>query len=431
MLIAIGGFLASFTLMLLRIPIGLALITIGFLGFGLLNAFPAALSMVTLVTRDTILNYSLSVIPLFILMGNFIARSGISGDLYRAAEIWVGRKRGSLAMATVLSSGGFAAVCGSSIATIVTMARVALPSMKRYGYADSLSTASLVAGGTLGAMIPPSVIIIIYGIATETHIGKLYAAALIPGVIAIIGYLMAIAWTVHRDPSKAPLGESYSRRERLAALRNVWPILLLFIIVIGGIYAGIFTATEAAGVGAAGGFIFALVRRQLSMPILEQILVDTVRTTAVLFLIIVGANVFGEFLNFSGAHENILRVIQDSELAPWMVIAFMIVVYLIMGALMDELAMLLLTLPLFFPIVVSLGYDPLWFGILVTTLCAFGMIAPPIGINLFIMRSAAPEISMATILSGIAPFIFADVARVIAVAVFPVLSLWLPALFFD
>lgn len=425
------GFLVSLALIFAGIPIAIALALTGFVGFAVLNGVTPALSMIALAAKDSTMSYSLSVIPLFILMGNFIAGAGIAGDLFRAAQICVGRRRGGLAMATVISCGGFAMVCGSSVATVVTMGKVALPSMREFKYKDGLSAATIASGATLGIIIPPSVLLIIYGIMTETHIGKLYAAALIPGMLGIAGYIAAIMWTVWRDPSATPPAVRASNAERRAALINVWPVLVLFGLVLGGIYSGVFTATEAAGIGAFGGFLMALFRGRLTLKVLYDILFDTVQTTAVMFAMLLGAIIFTEFLNFTGAHESLLAFVQGAGLSPLLVILMICVIYIILGALMEELSMMLLTVPLFFPIVVGLGYDGVWFGILVIVLCELGMIAPPVGVNLFVVRSIAPDIPLLTIVRSIGPFVVADIVRVFVLALFPALSLWLPSLFFN
>ncbi|MGF7159278.1 tripartite ATP-independent transporter DctM subunit [Rhodoligotrophos appendicifer] len=431
MLAAGLGFLAAFAIIFSGIPIAIALALVGFLGFAALNGVTPALSMIALAAKDSTMSYSLSVIPLFILMGNFIAGAGISGDLYRAAQVFIGRRRGGLAMATILSCGGFAAVCGSSVATAVTMAKVSLPSMRKYGYSDGLATASVAAGGTLGILIPPSVLLVIYGIITESHIGKLFAAGIIPGLLGIFGYLMAVQWTAWRDPSAAPPGAIADRAEKIDAVRSVWPVVLLFGLVIGGIYGGWFTATEAAGIGASGGFFFALLRGRLSLATLYEILLDTVQTTAVMFALLLGAMMFGEFINYTGAHEGLLQVVEAKGLPPALVITFIIIIYLVLGCLLESISMMLLTVPLFFPIITGLGYDPIWFGIMVVVLVEIGLITPPIGVNLFVIKAVSKDVSMMTIIRGIIPFIVADLFRILILALVPAISLWLPNLLFN
>lgn len=424
------GFIAALLLIFVRVPIGIALAVVGFGGFWILKGLTPAMSMIAIAAKDSSMSYALSVIPLFVLMGNLIAAAGISTDLFRAAQIVLGRLRGGLALATVLSCGGFAAVCGSSVATAYTMGKVSLPSMRRYGYADSLATASIAAGGTLGIIIPPSVIMVIYGIATETHIGKLFAAGLIPGLLGILGYFIAIRWSVLRDPSSAPLADRVSHAERDAALRRVWPVIVLFAIVLGGIYGGLFTATEAAGVGAFGGFLFAVFRGRLGFAAFQKVFLSTLETSAVMFAIVLGANIFGEYMNMTGLDVAVLDFVKGHDLSPMSVVFIIIAVYIVLGALMEELSMILLTLPVFFPLVTGLGYDPVWFGILVVVLCQVGLIAPPIGMNLFVIKAVAPDVKLSTTIRGISPFIAADVVRVVMLAVFPAVTLFLPNLLF-
>jgi tripartite ATP-independent transporter DctM subunit len=429
MLTASIGFGAAFALIFLRVPIAIALGVAGAVGFYLLVGQTPALSMIALSAVSSTMSYNMAVIPLFILMGNLIAATGIAGDLFRAAQVTVGHRRGGLGVATILSCGGFAAVCGSSVATAVTMGRVAIPEMRRYGYSDGLSTATVAAGGTLGILIPPSIIMVVYGIATETHIGMLFAAGIVPGLIGILGYSLAVRWVASRTPEAAPRAERASPAERRAALRGVWPVAALFFLVLGGIYAGIFTATEAAGIGASGALFFALIRR-LALRDFLDVLVQSAETTAILFALIIGAKIFAEFVNYTGAHTGILTLVQDSGLSPVMVMVVICLIYILLGCVLDSLAMMLLTLPMFFPIVVGLGYDPVWFGIMVVMLVELGLVTPPIGINLFILKSVVPDVPLIKIIRGILPFIFIDIVRLLLIGFIPVLALFLPQLLF-
>lgn len=430
MLVAGVGFIFSFVLIFLRVPIAIALGVTGFIGFGYLVGWNQSAIMLALMTRESTMSYGLVVIPLFILMGNFVAGAGISGELYRAAQAYLGHRKGGLATATVVSCGGFAAVCGSSVATVVTIGRVALPSMQSYGYSPRLSTATIASGATLGIIIPPSIMLVMYGIITETHIGKLYAAGLIPGVMGMIGYILAVRWTVWRNPTAAPVAAKATRAEKLSALKGIWSVVVLFVFVLGGIYGGIFTAAEAAGIGAFGAFVLALAKRRLTWTKLHEILVDSAVTSTLLFGLLVGASMFTEFLNYSGAHTALLDFVTNSGLSPTGVILLICLIYIILGALMEEMSMILLTVPLFFPIVTGLGYDPVWFGVLVIVLCELGMIAPPIGVNLFVVRSIAPQVPLAEIVRGIVPFAVADIVRIFLLAVFPALALFLPGVLF-
>ncbi len=429
MLAAGIGFLAALALIFVRVPIAIALAVVGFIGYAMLNAMAPAFSVMGLTALSSTMSYNLAVVPLFILMGNLVAGAGISQELYRAAQVFVGHRRGGLGIATILSCGGFAAVCGSSVATAVTMGRVAIPSMRSYGYSDSLSTATVAAGGTLGILIPPSIIMVIYGITTETHIGMLFAAGIIPGLIGIVGYSVAVNWVARRHPERAPRAEKSSRPERIDAIKNVWAVCALFILVLGGIYGGFFTATEASGIGACGALAFALLRRT-SLKDLIEIFRTSAETTAVLFALIIGASVFSEFVNLTGAHQGVLAVVQNGSLSPVMVIMVICAIYVLLGCVLDSLAMMLLTLPMFFPIVVGLGFDPIWFGILVVMLVEIGLITPPIGMNLFVLKSILPDVKLITIIRGIVPFLAVDILRVILIALIPALTLFLPGLFF-
>ena len=429
MLTALIGFAITFALIFLRVPIAIALGSVGFFGFWYFTNQTPALSMIALTTRNTTMSYTLAVVPLFILMGNLVAGAGISRELYRAAQVFIGHRKGGLAMATIISCGGFAAVCGSSVATAVTMGRVSIPEMRSYGYADSLSTATVAAGGTLGILIPPSIIMVVYGITTDTHIGKLFAAGLLPGLLGIITLSLAVRWTVFRDPSTAPQAGRSTRAERVHAISRVWTVAALFFLVLGGIYGGYFTATEAGGIGAAGALFFALARG-LSLKQFYDIFTDTVQTSAALFALIIGAHIFTQFVNYTGAHVAILELVNDGGLSPFMVMMTIVLIYIVLGCVLDSLAMMLLTLPMFFPIVVGLGYDPVWFGILVVVLVELGMITPPLGINLFILRSIAPEVKLITIIKGIVPFVVTDIFRVAFIALVPAFTLFLPNLLF-
>lgn len=430
MLAACLGFLVAFAFILFQVPIAIALAFIGVGGYVWLNGFTPALSMVATVTKDSSLAYSLIVLPLFVLMGNLVAGAGISGDLFRAAQAFIGKRRGGVAMATVLACGGFGAICGSSVATAATMGKVAIPSMRQLGYSDSLSAATVAAGGTLGILIPPSVIMVVYGVATQTHIGMLFAAGIVPGLIAVMGYVLAVKWSVWRDPSVAPLAAGNEQVDKLALLRTLWPVVVIFGVVMGGIYGGFFTSIEASGIGATAALVFALMHHSLKLKDIYAILVDTARTSAMMFAIILGAALFGEFVNLTGVHEGLLHVVKESGLPPFGIILLIIVLYILLGTVLESLSMILLTVPIFFPIVLALGYDPVWFGILVVMVVEIGLITPPIGVNLFVIRSVMPDIPMMTVVRGVIPFIAADILRILLIAAVPALSLWLPNLLF-
>jgi tripartite ATP-independent transporter DctM subunit len=427
---ALVGLGLMMVLALLRIPIALAMGVVGFLGVAYLRDwnFAPAMAMVETKVYETGRNYTLSVIPLFILMGNFVTRAGMSRELFRAAYAFVGHMRGGLAMATIVACAGFGAICGSSIATAATMAKVAYPSMRELGYSDRLSTGSIAAGGTLGILIPPSTLMVIYGVMTETNIGKMFAAGLLPGLLATLLLCLAVQWTVLRDPKSGPRGERSTWRARLRSIQGVWAVALLFIVVMGGIYGGVFTATEGAGIGAFGAFCIAIARRALSWHTFLDALVESGRTTAMLFVILTGALMFAEFVNYTTMPHDLKTLVSTLNLSPIMVIAAICAIYVILGTAMEELSMILLTVPVFFPLVVHLGFDPIWFGILVVVVVEIGLISPPVGMNLFVLNALLPQVSTTTLFRGVMPFFVADVIRLGILIAFPAISLWLPSL---
>ena len=428
MLEALLGFGAIFALALLRVPLAFAMGLVGVVGIGVLRGWQPALASTAQVVYETGFAYTLSVIPLFILMGNFVARAGLAHELFAAANAFVGHLRGGLAHATVAACAGFGAICGSSIATAATMSKVAYPSMKRLGYSDSLSTGVMAAGGTLGIMIPPSTIMVIYGIITETNIGKLFAAGVIPGLLTAGMMMLAIVWMTGRDPEHAPRGQRSSWPERWRALRGIWGVVLLVIVVLGGIYGGIFTATEGAGFGAAGAFLFALARRRLTWRILFQVLVESGRTTAMLFTLLIAATVFANFVNFTSMPGDLKTWITHLGLSPTMIIVAMMFIYIVLGTVMEELTMVLLTIPLFFPIVTSLGFDPVWFGVLIVMIVQIGLISPPVGMNLFVLNALLPGVGLGNIFRGCWPFVLVMIVVLMLLIAFPQISLWLPSL---
>ncbi len=424
------GLAAMMVLAFLRIPIALAMGIVGIVGYAYMRDWSWAPAFATAQTKifETGRNYTLSVVPLFILMGNFVTRAGMSQELFRAAYAFIGHLRGGLAMATIVACAGFGAICGSSIATAATMAKVAYPSMKRFGYSDALATGAIASGGTLGILIPPSTIMVIYGIFTETNIGKLFAAGVLPGILATVLLCVAVQWVTWRDPKAGPPGERTTWRERLLALKDVWAVAALFIFVMGGIYGGVFTATEGAGMGAFLAMIFALWRRVLGWKALYAALVESARTTAMLFMILIGALMFAEFVNITSLPRDLVSLVTQYDLKPIWVIAAICAIYVILGAAMEELSMILLTIPVFFPLVTHLGFDPIWFGILVVVVVEIGLISPPVGMNLFVLSTLLPQVPTGTVFRGVMPFIVADVVRLALLIAFPVISLYLPSL---
>ncbi|TDQ64345.1 tripartite ATP-independent transporter DctM subunit [Maritalea mobilis] len=429
------GFAIVLVLVLLRMPIAFAMGLVGMVGYMYETSFRGALSMVSRLIIDTSQDYGLSVIPLFILMGLFVNKGGISRELYRVSFAFLGHLRGGLAMATIVACGGFAAICGSSLATAATMSKVAMPEMRKYGYADSLSTASIAAGGTLGILIPPSVILVIYGLLTETSIGKLFIAGIIPGILGIVFYIFAVGYTVGRNPDAGPAGERTDWKGRFAALRGVWAVLLLFFLVIGGLYGVLnvwpiyltFSPTEAAGMGAAGAFLIALFRGNLNFKAVSEVLKETAITTASLFSVLIGAWIFSNFVNIAGLTEGLRDMIAALNLAPWMVMAIILMIYILLGMIFESLSMLLLTVPIFFPLVIGLGFDPVWFGVVVVVVTEISLITPPVGLNVFILKNVVGDVTTGTIFKGVTPFWVADIIRLALLVGIPALSLFLPS----
>lgn len=426
---ALIGLTVMMVLALLRMPLALCMGLVGLFGVAYMKDgnFSPALAMVQTKIYETGRNYTLSVVPLFILMGNLVTRAGMSQELFRAAYTFVGHLRGGLAMATICACAGFGAICGSSIATAATMAKVAYPPMNRLGYSDRLSTGAIAAGGTLGILIPPSTLMVIYGVMTETNIGKLFAAGVIPGILATILLCVAVQWITWRDPKAGPPGPRSTWSERIAAVREIWGVVLLFAIVMGGIYGGFFTATEGAGAGAFGALCFALARKALTWRTLYEAMVESARTTAMLFAILIGALMFAEFVNYTTMPNDLKSLVTAYNLTPIQVVAAICAVYVILGTAMEELSMILLTMPVFFPVIQHLGIDPVWFGILIVCVVEIGLISPPVGMNMFVINALLPHVPMRTIFWGCVPFCVADTIRLGILIAFPAITLWLPS----
>lgn len=427
-LAGVAGFAAVLILIALRMPVAIAMGLVGVVGAIPLVGWDTVKFMIATRPFDAVFPYGLSVVPLFIFMGVFAAHAGLSRNLYEGVYALVGHVRGGLALATVGACAAFGSICGSSLATAATMSRVAMPEMRRHGYHDSLASASVAAGGTLGILIPPSIMLVIYGLLTRQSIGALFAAALIPGILATLLYMGAIFTVTLRRPELAPAGERRSRGIRLRALARTWDVGLLFIVVIGGIYAGIFSPTEAAAIGAAGAFAFALARRQLTWRRLADGVTEAAITTGMIFLILIGAALFNFFIESSQLPQFLVALTGQLDWPPIAVMAVLILFYLILGCFMDSLSMMLLTVPFVFPLITHLGFDPIWFGIVLVTVIELGLITPPIGMNLFVIQGTVPDLPLQRIIAGIIPFILADIVRVALLVAFPILALWLPGL---
>jgi len=428
------GFVAVLFLAFLRMPIALSMGIVGLVGYAYMTNMSAAISITSRLIIDTAQNYGLSVVPLFILMGLFVNKGGLSRELYRVSYAFLGHFRGGLAMATIMACAGFSAICGSSLATAATMSKVAMPQMRKYGYADQLSTASIAAGGTLGILIPPSVILVIYGLLTETSIGKLFIAGILPGLLGMLLYLVAVRYSILRDPKAGPAGEKSTWKDRLDAIRGVWAVLLLFFLVIGGLYGVLnfwplnltFSPTEAAGMGAAGAFLIALSRGTLNVKSTMQVLIETSHTTASLFAVLIGAWMFSNFVNLAGLPEGLRAAVSSFGVQPMVVMLLIIAVYLVLGSVFESLSMLLLTVPIFFPLVKSLGFDPVWFGIVVVVVTEISLITPPVGLNVFVLKGVIGDVSTATIFRGVTPFWIVDIIRLAILVLLPSIVLFLP-----
>lgn len=426
------GFPALIILIFLRVPVAAALFVVGLVGTYIVEGNARLMdSQLKTFAYGQFTSYSLSIIPLFLLMSEFATRGGMSRNLFVAANAWLGHRKGGLAMAAVGASAGFGAVCGSSLATASSMGKVALPELERAGYSGALSTGALAAGGTLGILIPPSVVLVVYSILAEQNIEKLFIAAFIPGLIAMLGYIITIAIYARVAPDSATEGPRVPYAERFRALRSVWPVLLIFTVVIGGIYTGAFSPTAAAAVGVMGTAIIALANRALNWPALRDSLLATSRTSGMIFFIVVGASVFNSFLSSAQVPQTMAEIFRSTDMNPWLILTGMLLLYLILGTVMDSLAMIFLTVPIFIPIVTQLdfGLTPeevgIWFGILVLMAAEVGLITPPVGLNLFVINAMSKNVAIGQTYKGILPFVASDIVRIIGLAAFPVISLWL------
>jgi tripartite ATP-independent transporter DctM subunit len=416
-----------FLLLAAGMPIGFAMGLSAFLGTLMLINVSAALALLGQTAYETALTYNLSVIPTFVLMGYIAGEAGLSESLYRACNTLLGHLRGGLALATIGACGGFAAICGSSLATAATMAQIALPEMRRYQYHDRLATGALAAGGTIGILIPPSNIMVIYGLLTETSISALFLAGMLPGILTVLGFMLTISIMTRIDPKLGPPAKRSSAPERLAAVRDIWGPAALFLLVIGGLYFGIFSPTEAASVGALGALVLGLLNRRPLRQLLAKPLIDTVKTTAMIFTVLIGAIMFNNFLILASIPTLISDWISGLPLGKLAILMVILAMYLVLGCLLDSLAMILLTIPIVFPIVKALGYDPVWFGIIIVMVVELGLITPPIGMNVFVIRGIARDVPLETIFSGVMPFIVAQVLLIMVLIVFPQIALWLPS----
>jgi C4-dicarboxylate transporter DctM subunit len=427
-LIGCIGIVFLFILMAFRMYIGITMALIGFVGVSWIVNLEAGINLLGIIPWEEGSSYTLSVIPLFILMGQFAFVSGISKDIYKAVHAWMGHMKGGLAMATIVACSGFAAVCGSSLATGATMGRVAIPEMDKYNYNQSLSTGCVAAGGTLGILIPPSIGFVIYGLITEQSIGKLFMAGILPGILLAALFMAAIYLQCRFNPEMGPKAEKKPLSERISSLYSTWPMIALFVLVMGGIYYGIFTPTEAAGIGAFGAFVIALLKRKLSFKSFVESMVATGNMTAMIFLIIIGANIFSSFLALTGIPMLMADSIVDLALPKLVVLMAMIIIFVILGCIMDCFAIMILMVPILFPIIQSMQFDPIWFGVIMVIVLEVGLITPPVGLNVFVIKGAAPDVPLTTIFRGIWPFMIAAVVCITFIIAFPSIALYLPSL---
>jgi len=428
--ISIVGIVALLVLLFSGMNIGLCMLLVGAVGVAVVAGIEPAIGILKTVPYTTAATYSLAVIPLFVFMGELAFASGMSAGLYNAGRKWLARLPGGLCCGTLAACAGFAAICGSTAATAATVGTVALPEMKASGYKDSLATGSVAAGGTLGILIPPSTGLIVYGIVSETSIGRLFAAGILPGLLTAVLMIVTVVVSVKISPALAPSSPRTTWKEKLESVPGLIPILLLFAFVVGGIFGGLFTATEAAGAGAFVSFVYLVARARFTWKGFVGVLRNTVKTTSMIFLILIGATVFGYFLTMTQLPATLAEAVMESGLSKYVVIALIFLMYILLGAIMDALAMLMLTVPIFLPVVLALGFDPVWFGVVVVLACEVGLITPPVGLNVYVIGGIAKGVSLQSIFKGALRFVIPLLVMVVILAVLPVLSLWLPNLLY-
>jgi len=424
--VAVIGFVALFALMLLRVPVGMAMGLVGVSGFAYLVGGGPALKLVGQTSMRTVTDYTFGVIPMFLLMGAFVTTSGMSRELFGAANTFVGHRRGGLGLATIVACAGFAAISGSSVATAATFSTVAYPEMRRYDYPQSFATGVIAAGGTLGAMFPPSTVLAVYGIITEQDIGRLFIAGILPGLLAVSMYILTVAVIGKLRPGFLPAGVRAGAPERMKAIRGVWAPVLLFVFVIGGLYGGLFTPTEAGGMGAGGAFLIGVLRGRLDRADIRSSLLQATRTAAAVFTVLIGALLFGYFLTITQTPQKVTEFLTGLGVGRYGVLALIMLMYLVLGCLMDAMAMIILTVPIIFPVIKSLGFDPIWFGVIIVMTVELGLIHPPVGMNVFVIKSVVKDVKFSTIFVGVLPFILTDLIRLVILIAFPIIALYLP-----
>ena len=424
--LVLWAFAALFVLILLRVPIGIAMMITGAAGFAAQVGVAPALSVFASEVTTSFSSADLAVVPVFLLMGNFASAAGLSADLYRFSDAFVGHRRGGLALATLGGCAGFGALCGSSLATVGTMTKIAYPEMLARGYARHFSAGTIAVGGTLGILVPPSIIMVLYAVLTETFVIDLYIGAVIPAIVAVVMYGAAVSIFCRLNPDAAPPGARRSLTERLRETRRAWGVVALVLLVMGGIYAGFFTALEAASVGAVASFVFMVARGQFSWKGFIAMIADTATTTGMIFVMVIGASVFNYFMTISQFPQQMVQTIEAAALPPTMVIAMILVLYIVLGAVFDEVATMLITLPFVMPLILTWGYDPVWWGIVNVTVIMIGLYCPPIGLNVMVMHGLVGDVPLNRIYRGILPYLLADFLRLALLVALPFLVTWLP-----
>ena len=422
-LVAFAGFVALFAMMAVRVPIGIAMGLVGVGGFAAIAGWSPALNLLAQSPIRTVTDFNLTLIPFFILMGVLATNSGISRELFRTGQAWLGQFRGGMALSTIAACGGFAAICGSSVATAATMTKIALPEMQRVGYSDRIATGTIAAGGTLGILIPPSVVLAIYAYMTEQDVGRLFIAGIVPGVLAILMYMATVRIAYARS---LPDGTRFEWSEALASLRGVWAVMLLFVAIIGSMYLGLVTATEAAAAGSVLTALVGILRGRLNAAKILDSLIEALRTSVAIYTVLIGAILFGYFLTITQTPQKITAFLVALDLGAYGTLAVILGLFLVMGCILDAMAMIILLVPIVYPVVMQLGFDPIWFGVIVVMTVELGLITPPVGMNVFVINSIAREVSLVTIFRGVIPFVLTDIVRLIILVAFPAIVLFLP-----
>lgn len=421
--IALAGFVSLFVMIALRVPIGVAMGLVGVFGFASIRGINPALNLLASSPIRVVTDFNLTLVPFFILMGIFATNSGMSRELFRAGNAWLGSFRGGLALSTIAACAGFAAICGSTVATAATMTKVALPEMRRFGYRDEVASGVIAAGGTLGILIPPSVVLVVYGYITETDVGQLFMAGIIPGILAMAMY-MATVLIGHRKG--LPEGKPFDMREAFVSLSGIWAVMILFIAIIGAIYLGVATPEEAAAVGAFLTMVIGIVRRKLNLRLIIESLTEALRTSVAVYTILIGAVLFGYFLAITRSPQRLTDMLLEFDLGPYGTLSLILLLFVVAGCILDSMAMIILLVPIVYPVIVQLGFDPVWFGIIIVMTAELGLITPPVGINVFVINTIAKDVKLTTIFKGVIPFIFSDLIRLVILVMFPSIVLLLP-----